>query len=106
MIGPTKRVSPLVRTTLRQMVLRFWPIIALVVVILAFTTTLTPALLTIGAPAVGVGSYFWDGPCPRAVSELDLADRPVAARQCPISLSPASAGWGGRAGAGSSSISS
>ena len=58
---------PLIRTTFGQIVLRFWPIIALVVIILAFTTTITPALLTIGATAVGVGSYYLGRALPRAV---------------------------------------
>ena len=58
---------PLIRTTLRQVVLRFWPILALVMIILAFTTTITPALLTVGAAAVGVGSYFLGRALPRAV---------------------------------------
>ncbi|HEX2405531.1 MAG TPA: amino acid ABC transporter permease, partial [Acidimicrobiia bacterium] len=58
---------PLVRTTLRQVLLRFWPIIALVLIILAFTTTVTPALLTVGAAAVGVGSYLLGRALPRTV---------------------------------------
>lgn len=58
---------PVVRTTLRQVLFRFWPIIALVLIILAFTTTMTPALLTVGAAGAGVGSYFLGRALPRAV---------------------------------------
>ena len=58
---------PMIHTTFRQIVLRFWPIIALVVIILGFTTTLTPALLTTGAAAVGVGSYYLGQLLPGAV---------------------------------------
>ncbi len=49
---------PFVKTTFRQIVLRFWPMIALVIIILAFTTTVTPALLTIGAASLGVAVYY------------------------------------------------
>ncbi len=49
---------PYTPTTFRQILLRFWPLIALVVVILAFTTTITPVLLSIGAASLGVGSYY------------------------------------------------
>ena len=58
---------PYVPTTFRQIVIRFWPILALIVVILSFTTTVTPMLLTIGALAVGLGSYYLGRVLPRAV---------------------------------------
>jgi general L-amino acid transport system permease protein len=45
-------------SSFRSIVLRLWPLIALVVVILSFTTTLTPTLLTAGVAAVAAGSYF------------------------------------------------
>jgi len=49
---------PYTATPFRQVLWRFWPIIALVSVILAFTTTPAPALLTLGATLVGLGSYY------------------------------------------------
>ncbi len=41
-----------------DVLVRFWPVIGLTVVILGFTTTITPALLTIAVAAAGVGAYF------------------------------------------------
>jgi len=58
---------PFVETTFRQILGRFWPIIALVVVILAFTTTITPTLLTLVAAALGAGAYYLGRVLPRAV---------------------------------------
>jgi len=58
---------PYVPTTLRQIVIRFWPVLALIVVILSFTTTVTPTFLTIGALAAGLGSYYLARVLPRAV---------------------------------------
>jgi general L-amino acid transport system permease protein len=58
---------PYTRTTFRQILLRFWPIIALVVVILVFTTTPLPSLLTLGATGFGVGAYYVARVLPRAV---------------------------------------
>jgi general L-amino acid transport system permease protein len=58
---------PYVPTTLRQIVIRFWPVLALFVIILSFTTTVTPTLLTIGALAVGLGSYYLGRVLPRAI---------------------------------------
>jgi general L-amino acid transport system permease protein len=58
---------PYTRTTFRQILLRFWPIIALVVVILIFTTTPLPSLLTLGATGFGVGAYYLARVLPRAV---------------------------------------
>jgi len=52
-------------TTFRQILLRFWPLIALVIVILGFTTTITPALLTVGAASLGVGAYYMGRALPR-----------------------------------------
>lgn len=37
---------------------RFWPLIALVVIILSFTRTITPTLLTLVAAALGLGAYY------------------------------------------------
>jgi general L-amino acid transport system permease protein len=54
----TEAGLPFTRTTFRQILLRFWPLIVLVVIILAFTTTITPTLLTLGAATLGVGSYY------------------------------------------------
>jgi general L-amino acid transport system permease protein len=42
---------------LKDVLRRFWPIIALVVVILYFTTTVTPTLLTLGIALLGFGAY-------------------------------------------------
>jgi general L-amino acid transport system permease protein len=58
---------PYTPTTLRQIVVRFWPLLALVVVILLFTTTITPTLLTIGALAAGLGAYYLGRALPRAI---------------------------------------
>jgi general L-amino acid transport system permease protein len=55
---------------IRQILGRFWSLIALVVVILAFTTTITPVILTIGAVAVGVGSYYLGRALPRGARRL------------------------------------
>ena len=63
----TEAGLPYVRTTFRQIVIRSWPILVLIVVILSFTTTITPTLLTIGALAVGLGSYYLSQALPRAV---------------------------------------
>ena len=54
-------------TTLVQILARFWPILALIAVILAFTTTVTPALLTIGASVVALGGYYLGRALPAAV---------------------------------------
>jgi general L-amino acid transport system permease protein len=56
---------PHTATSFRQIVLRVWPIIALVVVILLFTTTPLPTLLTLGAAGVGVGVYYLARALPR-----------------------------------------
>jgi general L-amino acid transport system permease protein len=58
---------PYKATTLRQIIFRFWPILMLIVVILSFTTTITPTLLTVGALAVGLGSYYLGRALPQAV---------------------------------------
>ena len=58
---------PFTATTFRQILLRFWPLIALVIIILAFTTTITPALLTLTAASLGVGSYYLGRALPRGV---------------------------------------
>ncbi len=58
---------PYTETKLRQVVARFWPIIALIVIILAFTTTIIPTLLTIGAVVLGIGSFFLGRVLPAAV---------------------------------------
>ena len=71
---------PYARTTLRQIVIRFWPILALIVVILSFTTTITPTLLTIGALVVGLGSYYLGRVLAPGCPKVDLADRRRAHR--------------------------
>ncbi len=58
---------PFETATLRQMLVRFWPIIGLLVVILAFTTTMLPVALTLGAVATGIGAYFLGRVFPGAV---------------------------------------
>ena len=45
-------------TRLPDILRRFWPIVALVVILLSFTTTLTPTLLTIGITILGLGAYY------------------------------------------------
>jgi general L-amino acid transport system permease protein len=54
----TESGLPYKPTTFRQIILRFWPILALIAVILSFTTTVLPTLLTIGAIAAGLGAYY------------------------------------------------
>ncbi|MGH8915527.1 MAG: amino acid ABC transporter permease [Acidimicrobiia bacterium] len=49
---------PFIATAPRQILLRFWPVIVLAVVILSFTRTITPALLTVGAALAGMASYY------------------------------------------------
>ena len=49
---------PYEHTRLRDIVRRFWPIVALVVILLFFTTTLTPTLLTIGITILGLATYY------------------------------------------------
>ncbi len=63
----TEAGLPYVRTTFRQIVIRFWPIVVLIVVILSFTTTVTPTVLTIGALVAGLGAYYLGRVLPRAV---------------------------------------
>jgi general L-amino acid transport system permease protein len=63
----TEAGLPYVRTTFRQILTRYWPILVLIVVILSFTTTITPTLLTVGALAAGLGSYYLGRILPRAV---------------------------------------
>jgi len=63
----TEAGLPNVSTTLRQILIRFWPILVLIVVILSFTTTITPTLLTLGALAVGLGAYYLGRAMPRAI---------------------------------------
>jgi general L-amino acid transport system permease protein len=63
----TEAGLPFKPTTLRQMTLRFWPILALFVVILSFTTTITPTLLTLGALAIGLGAYYLGRALPRVI---------------------------------------
>jgi general L-amino acid transport system permease protein len=58
---------PFAPTTFRQILVRFWPILALIVVILSFTTTILPTLLSVGALAVGLGAYYLGRILPRAV---------------------------------------
>jgi general L-amino acid transport system permease protein len=54
-------------TSFRQIILRFWPILALIAVILFLTTTITPTLLTIGALAAGLGAYYLGRVLPKAI---------------------------------------
>ncbi|HEU4917346.1 MAG TPA: ABC transporter permease subunit, partial [Acidimicrobiia bacterium] len=63
----TEAGLPHVRTTFRQIVIRFWPIVGLIVVILSFTTTVTPTLLTIGALVAALGAYYLGRVLPRAI---------------------------------------
>ena len=79
------------RTTLRQIVIRFWPILALIAVILSFTTTITPTLLAIGALVAGLGSYYLGRVLPRAVRRWTWLIAVVLIAASYISL----AGFGG-----------
>jgi general L-amino acid transport system permease protein len=63
----TEAGLPYPPTTFGQIVVRFWPVLALIVVILSFTTTITPTLLTIGALGAGLGAYYLGRALPRAV---------------------------------------
>lgn len=58
---------PFTATTFRQILLRFWPLIALVIIILGFTTTITPTLLTVAAASLGLGAYYLGRALPRWV---------------------------------------
>ncbi|MEX1134343.1 MAG: amino acid ABC transporter permease [Acidimicrobiia bacterium] len=58
---------PYAATTFRQILLRFWPLIALVIIILGFTTTITPTLLTVAAASLGLGAYYLGRAQPRWV---------------------------------------
>ena len=49
---------PFKATTYRQILLRFWPLIALVIVILFFTTTRLPTVMALGATGAGIGIYY------------------------------------------------
>ncbi|MGB9358023.1 MAG: amino acid ABC transporter permease [Acidimicrobiia bacterium] len=46
------------RSSLIDVVRRFWPIGALVIFTLSFTETITPTLLTVGAAAIGLAAYW------------------------------------------------
>jgi general L-amino acid transport system permease protein len=63
----TEAGLPYTPTTFRQIVVRFWPVLGLIVVILSFTTTITPTLLTIGALVAGLGAYYLGRVLPRVV---------------------------------------
>jgi general L-amino acid transport system permease protein len=63
----TEAGLPYVQTTLPQIVLRFWPILVLIVVILAFTSTITPTLLAVGALSAVLGAYYLGRVLPRSV---------------------------------------
>jgi general L-amino acid transport system permease protein len=61
---------PYVPARSRAVLFRFWPLIALVVVILGFTTTATPIALSLGAVVLGVVSYFSGRALPWGVRRL------------------------------------
>ncbi len=50
----------------QSVIRRFWPILALVAVVLSFTRTIVPTLLTVGAAAIGIGAYLLGAALPRA----------------------------------------
>jgi len=58
---------PFDRAGWRSVVRRFWPIVALIVVILGFSRTALPTLLTLAAAALGIGAYFVGAALPRGV---------------------------------------
>lgn len=53
--------------SLFDMLRRFWPLIALVVIILSLTRTVVPALLTLGIAGLGLGSYYFGRAMPERV---------------------------------------
>lgn len=63
-IKATAAGLPLERSSLRDIVRRFWPIGALIVLTLSFTRTFTPSLLTLAAMAIGVVAYWVGGGLP------------------------------------------
>jgi general L-amino acid transport system permease protein len=54
-------------TSWREVIHRFWPLIALVIVILSLTGTVTPALIVLGTVVFGVGSMYVGKALPRSV---------------------------------------
>jgi general L-amino acid transport system permease protein len=52
------------RSTWRDVARRFWPVAALIAIALSFTQTITPALLTLLAAAIGLGAYWLGGILP------------------------------------------
>ena len=54
-------------TSWREVTRRFWPLIALVIVILSLTGTVTPALIVLGTVVFGVGSMYVGKALPRSV---------------------------------------
>jgi general L-amino acid transport system permease protein len=55
------------QTRMIDIVRRFWPMLVLVVIILSFTRTITPTILTIVVGALGLGSYYLGRVLPRAI---------------------------------------
>lgn len=55
------------RTTLVDILLRFWPLIGLVAILLFLTRTLTPTLLTLAVTVAGLGLYYLGRGLPRSV---------------------------------------
>jgi general L-amino acid transport system permease protein len=58
---------PFDRAGWRAVVRRFWPILMLIAVMLGFTRTWLPTLLTLLTAAVGIGAWFLGGLLPRIV---------------------------------------
>jgi general L-amino acid transport system permease protein len=58
---------PYVHSSPQEVLRRFWPVVALIVITLTFTQTITPTLLTIGAAIVGGAAYWFGDFLPHAI---------------------------------------
>jgi general L-amino acid transport system permease protein len=63
----TEAGIPFDRAGWRTVVRRFWPILMLIAVILGFTRTWVPTLMTLATGVIGIGAWFLGGLLPRAV---------------------------------------
>ena len=72
---------------------RFWPIIALVVILLSFTQTLTPTVLTIGVTILGIASYYAARALPARVRSWTWAFVILMVIATYLALSLGGVGW-------------
>ena len=79
------------RSSWVDVVRRFWPIGALVILTLSFTGTITPTLLTIGAAAIGLAAYWIGAALPPSIVRRSWLIAVVGA----IAFYLALAGFGG-----------